>query len=1768
MDDTYRITFTNAGTRRSFSLAIVCTGEFYQANGNSDNPVIDAIVGTVNGLNVIYENELSVKLVPLQPFLYSNPATDPFIPDNAGGDGRTVQASNVVDMHFNLNSYDIGHVFHRHQDGDDWSNGGVAYLGVVCENGFQSGGPLKAGGWSGAFNNVGNGWISLAAHEFGHMFSATHTFNGEGESCDDAISETSAYEIGSGTTIMSYQGICAPAQNIPGEGEFNNYFHVHSLSQMIGYLNVFADCATTVPLNNTAPIVAAKPCAGEVVIPIGTPFRLSGNATDAEGDNLTYTWEQYDEDGASSLTQGFIGTQAANSTLAPLFRSFPPSSDATRYFPQLTTLVDGATSDKFDVLPNRARTLHFQLTARDNSSVGGGVASNEIEVTVDDSGPLSLQNITSVDAGTPFMVNWTLNGTEALCDQADILLSLDGGQSYTITLAEGVDYSAGSFELTLPTAFPDNDQARIMLTCADAECYAFFDVTDNDFDITSDCKAGSSIVCDTEFEMFDQGDAALDLDLKHFDGAAISSLSAVINDFANTIAPIVLNTTAGGCEDLFNYYTQKKTIAIDASGIYTFTIDVGANGGTGIFTIYDAATYDEMNPCASFVAASATSIGGGSFSLQSSVTVSLEACKEYLLVFTNNKPPAELPKTTEITNIEGPGIIIEVNASPSPDYDHTFIAVNDQGVIEVVSPTSDFTAVGGGLYDIYSVVYKSGGATPPELVDPSSWVGNSLSDVQAMDCIALSSNKKQILVEFSCRINTIEAGAQSACDPLTNTFSQEVIITYDEPPLSGNLRVNGVPFPITGSPQTVTLVGQISDGMPNGVSAAFSEIPSCMKFVTNLYTAPENCCPIDLELGDDRTVCDDEMVILDAGGDGTEYKWFKDGIELMQTESTLEITESGFYFVEVVNGSGCSKFDEVNIIINPSPTVELEDDLSVCEGEIYVIQGNTNAPNLSWFKDGTELMGETDASLLVSQAGTYVLVGSNSFNCVDTDTISVAYVTRPVVELGDDQQFCEGDPSYVLDAGMDGTLYTWSRDNTVLTTETTSTLEVMQSGQYTVVVDKGGGCDAKDTVNIDFVALSQVFAGSDINVCAGSTSQLFSFIEADSYEWFFNGATFSDQSESPIVSEEGEYVLVGRNEIGCESFDTAFVTQVFPPMVDLGEDRIGCIGSEITLSVDSVGLIFWIRNGQVLSQNATIAITEDGEYIANVIAASECTGRDTIMVTFEPGPTLDIGDDKELCRGESDIIMANTDGDNITWFLNDVEISGENDFELTVTEGGQYKAVVTGTGNCEVEDFVTVTVNELPILVLGEDEVICEGESVTLMTDFGAISYDWQLNGMTISDQPSVAVSEAGIYSLTVFNEFNCSGTDEIEVISNAAPTLTLEENYSICEGEDVDVIAMSDAASFQWFVNGEEVSETGNMITINTESMIEVIARSAEGCTSNGSTEVFAAPSPTVDLGEDLALCPSESFVLNAGNHDAYAWSNGQETASINIISLNPDMAIQESYSVTVTNAEGCTAEDAILVEFLPVIAGEIMASATGVCDGEPVQLSVSGGTSYEWVDPNGTLSNIDGATALASPTESTEYQVIITDECPNNLDIVTITIEVFEAGAEISAGEDDCAVNGSTLELNATGGVTYEWDTDVTLLSGANTANPIVSPLEETTYFVNITDENGCIFRDSVNICVLEDPLENFKLVSIITPNGDGDNDVLRFEGLEAFPDNVLTIYNRWGYPVFERKRYQTDSELWNGENGGDVLPADTYYYILTFDGNTYKSSVTIMR
>jgi len=274
---------------------------------------------------------------------------------------------------------------------------------------------------------------------------------------------------------------------------------------------------------------------------------------------------------------------------------------------------------------------------------------------------------------------------------------------------------------------------------------------------------------------------------------------------------------------------------------------------------------------------------------------------------------------------------------------------------------------------------------------------------------------------------------------------------------------------------------------------------------------------------------------LDAGSDGVEYRWFLNA-ELLENETSpeLTVTESGTYLVVVTNATGCSRQESVNISLFATPSVALDEDLSVCEGDFFSLPVMTDAETVQWYKDESELSGETDLTLLIIDAGQYAAVGTNTYaltdggslTCSDSDTINIEYVARPVVELGEDISFCEGSPPVLLDAGSDGSTYTWARNSTVLSNETSSTLTVSTSGQYSVIVDVGGGCDTRDTVEVTVFDLADISAGEDINICAGSTGQLFGFIDADSYEWIYEDQLFTDQRENRVVTDGCEYILI------------------------------------------------------------------------------------------------------------------------------------------------------------------------------------------------------------------------------------------------------------------------------------------------------------------------------------------------------------------------------------------------------------------------------------------------------------------------------------------------------------------------------------------------------------------------------------------------------------------------------------------------------------------
>jgi hypothetical protein len=419
---------TGGGELRTYRLACAATGEYTAFHGGTVSAGMSAITTAINRVNGVYERELSVRMILVannDQLVYTNAKRDPYA--NTNGSQMLGQNQNNIDNVIGSANYDIGHVFST-------GGGGVAYLRSVCNT------SLKAGGVTGLPSPTGDAfYIDYVAHEMGHQYGANHTFN----ECGSQRNASTAYEPGSGTTIMGYAGICG-STNVALNSD--DYFHGASLDEIYAHIRGAGGCRPPVADGNDAPTANAG---ADYRIPVNTPFTLTGSASDPNGDAVTYCWEQWD-----------LGS-ATSATTKPLFRSRAPSTDASRTLPSLADLYAGSPTT-WEALPTVARTLNFRLTARDNNSGGGGV--DDDFMVVDVTGTQSF-SVTAPAAATAWpssssqTVTWNVSDTPAYCSSVRISLSTNNGASWT-TLATSTA-NDGSETITAPNVSSNQCRVRI-----------------------------------------------------------------------------------------------------------------------------------------------------------------------------------------------------------------------------------------------------------------------------------------------------------------------------------------------------------------------------------------------------------------------------------------------------------------------------------------------------------------------------------------------------------------------------------------------------------------------------------------------------------------------------------------------------------------------------------------------------------------------------------------------------------------------------------------------------------------------------------------------------------------------------------------------------------------------------------------------------------------------------------------------------------------------------------------------------------------------------------------------------------------------------------------------------------------------------------------------------------------------------------------------------------------------------------------------------------
>ncbi|NGO37977.1 hypothetical protein G4L39_01000 [Limisphaera ngatamarikiensis] len=438
---------------RVYRLALAGTGEWTAAHGGTVKSGLAAMVILVNQLNAIYEAEVSIRFVLVSQndrLVYTNAATDPY----SGTDAAALLDQNQANLDAVIGdaNYDVGHVLSR-------ASGGLASLGVVCRSG------LKARGQTGVGNSNDALFTDYVAHELGHQFGATHTFNGVRGTCGSNRHGETAYEPGSGSTLMAYAGNCA-GDNVQMRSDW--YFHAASLDQILGGVTDGSGswCGVGLVTGNRPPVVRTAPA---VMIPRGTPFVLSAEGTDPDGDPLTFCWEQMDLGPAATL-------DATDTSQGPLFRSVRPGTNAARIFPSLDALLQNQTNLS-EKLPQAGRALRFRVTARDGR---GGVGGAETEVTVvGNAGPFRVMfpnGGESLSNAVP--VRWDVAGTDQAplsISHVNLWLSTNNGRTFPHPLVLNTP-NDGLEVVVLPPV-----QTTLARVRVEAVGQPFFDVSDGSF---------------------------------------------------------------------------------------------------------------------------------------------------------------------------------------------------------------------------------------------------------------------------------------------------------------------------------------------------------------------------------------------------------------------------------------------------------------------------------------------------------------------------------------------------------------------------------------------------------------------------------------------------------------------------------------------------------------------------------------------------------------------------------------------------------------------------------------------------------------------------------------------------------------------------------------------------------------------------------------------------------------------------------------------------------------------------------------------------------------------------------------------------------------------------------------------------------------------------------------------------------------------------------------------------------------------------------------
>jgi gliding motility-associated-like protein len=721
-----------------------------------------------------------------------------------------------------------------------------------------------------------------------------------------------------------------------------------------------------------------------------------------------------------------------------------------------------------------------------------------------------------------------------------------------------------------------------------------------------------------------------------------------------------------------------------------------------------------------------------------------------------------------------------------------------------------------------------------------------------------------------------------------------------------------------------------------------------------------------------------------------------------------------------------------------------------------------------------------------------------------------------------------------------------------------------------------------------------------------------------SYRWYLGSVDAASPqgalNQPWTVKTAGNYILHATDLNGCTATATFTLKVNKIPIFDLGNDRSTCEGIPVTLGISNSYVLYQWTNldnpSQMIPNTQKVDVTTAGVYHLQAWLPTGCTNTDSVRLNVNPNPNIGLTLDKDsICTGENfTLSITNPTGlVAFEWSTNQQGVSS-----IVVTQPGSYSVKVYDANNC-TDDTIIVLNAYKPVLTKLDDLSICADQTATLPSFTKIPTYQWYYQTVDAAslvgdeNNPPV-VNTAGSYLFRGVDINGCSVAEDLTLTVNALPIVNLGSDKTKCYGDTVSFVSKKDYVKYVW--NGTDLGNQHYMTIQSVGNQLFTLeVTDKNGCTATDTIDLTVNSIPSIDVGNDILVCPGTVSTLTATTSaSTILWSNGETTPTINVG--------HGLFRARVTDSNGCQNIDSVRVRWRqspePSLGPNIVS-----CPLERVILDPGDYQSYRW--QNGSTERtieaeladtvnmvtvadefgcqgwdtkmvyhlplptyqLSGDTVMCANTDLTldagsEYPYFLWDNGSTNQQRI-----VNEAGNYWVKVSDGCVWARDTISISflpmpiismldtivyAQITIQAEGGTKPYLYSlneGKLQSNNTFRYLQNGLYEVLVQDANGCEAIDTVEINSLLD----IEIPGYLTPNGDGYNDTWQIKGIERFPDAEIYIFDRYGKQLAKLKG---DSPGWDGRYMGRPMPSDDYWYVihLVHLKKTIKGNLTLKR